>query len=235
MALLLSTHLCKRTLGWHLTTRDTEIWKRAPPNTPIHTHIQSHTPSLPARCPHGAPPAACPPSHAVATPGPHLEQHAGHRGGPCRAQAVVRGAGVLSQRILIAQGDDQRAFRALGPAGELGEEERTMRKSQRQNRVGERPRQGGGSPRLCRGPCSSPSRPDHCLPLPERGHSHGHGGQHRTTPGNAVWMAPPAGELRGRYLSSQRSRTKFSFSHPTSDPFPGFPVSVKGRPVLADL
>lgn len=55
----------------------------------------------------------------LAHPERHLEQHSGHWGGPCGAQTVVGCAGVLSQGVLIAQGDDQRAFWALGPAREL--------------------------------------------------------------------------------------------------------------------
>lgn len=80
---------------------------------PTHTHTPLYQPGVHAGCIS----AACP--TAVANPGPHLEQHSGHWGGPCRAKAVVRGAGVFSQSILIPQGNDQRAFCALGPAGEL--------------------------------------------------------------------------------------------------------------------
>lgn len=63
---------------------------------------------------------------------PHLEQHARHRGGPCGAETVVGGAGVLSQDILVPQGDDQRALRALGPAGELEGSESSSAEAERE-------------------------------------------------------------------------------------------------------
>lgn len=64
---------------------------------------------------------------------PHLEQHPGHRGGSRSPKTVVGGAGVVTQGILIPQGNDEGAFGAQGPARELegsdGERETQQRRS----------------------------------------------------------------------------------------------------------
>ena len=74
-------------------------------------------------------------------PKPHLEQNTGDWGGPCSAKTVVGSAGVFSQCILVPQGDDQGAFWALGPAGELearGDDSQKEKLSGGQTRDGEK-------------------------------------------------------------------------------------------------
>lgn len=69
-------------------------------------HVTAHTPPS-AWCHHQGLHLQPSDPPLLAHPEPHLEQHTGHRGGPCRTQTVVGGAGIFSQDILIPQGNDQ--------------------------------------------------------------------------------------------------------------------------------